>query len=149
MPPLLYQIRPIKASDAQPLRHAILRPNQPFDATRYPLDNQPESGHFGAFLGDRLVSVASVYHEPQPGEFDLGAWRLRGMATYEEERGHGIGSALVQTCLDHVRAQGGSSLWFNARTTAAGFYSRFGFEVKGAAFDIEGIGPHVVMVRAF
>ncbi len=145
MPPPPFQIHPIDAADARPLRHAILRPNQPFEATLYPLDDQPESGHFGAFCGDRLVGVASVYHEAQPGETDPRAWRLRGMATYEEERGQGFGSALMQACFGHIRAHGGGVLWFNARTTAAGFYSRFGFSIQGDVFDIEGIGPHVVM----
>ncbi len=148
MPPPSYHIRPIEAPEARPLRHAILRPNQPFEATLYPLDDQPESGHFGAFIADRLVGIASIYHEAQPGEVDAGAWRLRGMATYPAERGQGIGSALLHACLDHIRAEGGTSCWFNARTTAAGFYSRFGFEIQGAEFDIEGIGPHVVMARA-
>ena len=144
IPPPLH-IRPIEAADARPLRHAILRPSQPFEATVYPLDDQPESGHFGAFLESRLVGVASVYPEAEPGETAPHAWRLRGMATYAEQRGQGIGGALMQACLDHVRAYGGTRLWFNARTTAAGFYRRFGFMVKGNVFDIEGIGAHVVM----
>ena len=96
-------------------------------------------------MGGRLVGVASVYHEAQPGETDPQAWRLRGMAIYAEQRGQGIGSALMHACLDHVRAHGGAVLWFNARTTAAGFYSRFGFAVQGDVFAIEGLGPHVVM----
>ena len=145
MPPPSFHIRPIDAADARPLRHAILRPTQPFDATVYPLDDQPESGHFGAFWEDRLVGVASVYHEAQLGELDPRAWRLRGMATYAGQRGQGIGGALMEACLDHVRAHGGMTLWFNARTTAASFYRRFGFVVKGDVFDIEGIGAHVVM----
>ena len=89
--------------------------------------------------------MASVYHEAQPGETDPQAWRLRGMATYAEQRGQGIGGALMEACLAHVRTHGGTRLWFNARTTAAGFYRRFGFVVQGDVFDIEGIGPHVVM----
>ena len=145
MPPPPFHIRQIDAADTRPLRHAILRPNQPYEATRYPLDDQPESGHFGAFRGDRIVGVASVFHEARPGDTNPQAWRLRGMATREEERGQGIGGALMQTCVDYIRAAGGTTLWFNARTTAATFYSRFGFVVQGNVFDIEGIGPHVVM----
>ncbi len=67
------------------------------------------------------------------------------MATREDARGQGIGGALLQACLDYIRAAGGTTLWFNARTTAAGFYSRFGFVVQGDGFDLPGIGPHVVM----
>ena len=142
-----FHIRRIDAAETRPLRHAILRSNQPFAATIYPLDDQPESGHFGAFLEDRLVGVASVFHEAQPGDDAPEAWRLRGMATYEEERGQGIGSALMHACFDHIRAHGGTTLWFNARETAAAFYSRFGFVVQGDIFELEDIGPHVVMQR--
>ena len=110
-----FQIRRIDAAEARPLRHAILRPNQPFEATMYPLDDQPSSGHFGACLGDRLVGVASVFNEA------------------------------MHACLDYIRAAGSTTLWFNARTTAAAFYSRFGFVVQGDGFDLPGIGPHVVM----
>ncbi len=140
-----FQIHRIDAADTRLLRHAILRPNQPFEATVYPLDEEPASGHFGAFLGDRLVGVASVFNEARPGEINPYAWRLRGMATREQDRGQGIGGALVHACLDYLHAASGTSLWFNARTTAAGFYSRFGFVVRGKVFDIEGIGSHVVM----
>ena len=140
-----FQIRRIDAADTRPLRHAILRPNQPFEATVYPLDQEPASGHLGAFLGDELVGVASVFNEARPGDTDPCAWRLRGMATREQDRGQGIGSALLHACLDYLRTASGTTLWFNARTTAAGFYSRFGFVVQGEVFNIEGIGPHVVM----
>ena len=142
-----FQIRRIDATDTRPLRHAILRPNQPFEATVYPLDDEPASGHFGAFLGGRLVGVASVFNEDRPGDTDPRAWRLRGMATREDARGQGIGGALLQACLDYIRAAGGTTLWFNARTTTAAFYSRFGFVVQGEVFDIPGIGPHVIMER--
>ncbi len=140
-----FQIRRIDAAEARPLRHAILRPNQPFEATVYPLDDEPASDHWGAFLGDRLVGVASVFNEARPGYTNPRAWRLRGMATREQDRGQGIGGALLHACLDYIRAAGGTTLWLNARTTAAAFYSRFGFVVRGNVFDIEGIGPHVVM----
>ena len=63
-----FQIRRIDAADTRPLRHAILRPNQPFEATVYPLDDEPTSGHLGVFLGDRLVGVASVFNEAHPGD---------------------------------------------------------------------------------
>lgn len=145
MNPPSYHIRPIDAAEARPLRHAILRPNQPFEATVYPLDDQPESGHFGAFLRGQLVGVASLYREAQPGETAHRAWRLRGMATDAAQRGCGIGSALMQACLGHVRTHSGTVLWFNARATAAAFYCRFGFTIQGTVFDLEGIGPHVVM----
>ena len=105
MNPTTFQIRRIDAADTQPLRHAILRPNQPFEATVYPLDEEPASGHFGAFLGDELVGVDSVFNETRPGEINRYAWRLRGMATREQDRGQGIGGALLRLPLPPRRKQ--------------------------------------------
>ncbi|MHA1568850.1 MAG: GNAT family N-acetyltransferase, partial [Alphaproteobacteria bacterium] len=82
-----HRIRPIGAERARPLRQAVLRPDQPFDATRYDGDEAPDTAHFGCFIEDVLVGVASVYREPSPDSDDARAWRLRGMATAAEVRG--------------------------------------------------------------
>ncbi len=103
--------------------------------------------HFGAFDGDRLVGIVSLYREARPGG-PADGWRLRGMATEADVRGAGFGAALVAGCIEHVAASGGGELWCNARMGAVDFYRRFGFEVVGEEFEISGIGPHVVMVRS-
>ena len=71
--------------------------------------------------------------------------RLRGMATLEEVRGTGAGSALLRTVRTNAVLSGADALWCNARTTAAGFYLAQGFRVLGPEYDIPGIGPHVFM----
>lgn len=127
------------------LRHAVLRPNQPLDACEYPDDDHPDSGHFGVFSGDRLVAVASVYHQDRDDGKDPGAWRIRGMAAHADVRGKGYGRMLVEACVEHVRRNGGTHIWCNARTTVSGFYQHMGFEVEGDEFELPGIGPHHVM----
>lgn len=127
------------------LRHRILRPGQDPEATVYPGDADPDTVHLGAFEGDRLVGIASLYHEPRLGR--SGGWRLRGMAVEREARGRGFGVALLAASVDHVAAAGGDEVWCNAREAAVGFYRRCGFEVVGEEFDIPGIGRHVVMAR--
>ena len=102
--------------------------------------------HFGAFDGDRLVGIVSLYREARP-DGPPGGWRLRGMATEPDVRGAGFGVALVAACIEHAAAAGASELWCNARIPAVGFYRRAGFEVVSEKFEIEGIGPHVVMAR--
>ncbi|TPW08355.1 MAG: acetyltransferase, partial [bacterium] len=82
-------------------------------------------------------------HQPAPTT----DWRLRGMATLPEARGTGLGGALLEACLDHIARNGGTRLWCNARTTAAGFYVRYSFNIHGEAFDLPGIGPHYRMSR--
>ena len=137
-------IRRVTAEDIRPLRHSVLRPGQAFLETRYPGDDA--GVHFGAFDGDRLVGIASLYEEDRV-DGPAGGWRLRGMATDPEVRGVGFGAALLAACLAEVAAAGGSELWCNARMVAVGFYRKGGFEVVSDEFEVPGIGPHVVMAR--
>ena len=140
------EVRPVGADDVRPLRHSILRPGQAWEDTTYPGDHDPATVHLGAFEGERLVGIASLYREPRPGAADRAdAWRLRGMATAEDARGRGAGRALLAACVAHVAAHGGGELWCNARTPAAGFYRAAGFSMLSGEFEIPGIGPHVVM----
>lgn len=142
-----FAVRRVEAADVRPLRLEVLRPEQPAPAAVYPGDDDQTTVHVAAFDGGGIVGIASLYAEsraggPQP------AWRLRGMATSEQSRGRGVGRALLQFCIDEVVARGGGELWCNARTPAAEFYRRHGFEVVSEEFEIEGIGPHVVMSLA-
>ena len=137
-------IRRVTAEDIRPLRHAVLRPGQEFLETRYPGDDA--GVHFGAFDGDRLVGIASLYSEDRV-DGPAGGWRLRGMATDPGVRGAGFGAALLAACMDEVVGAGGTELWCNARMAAVGFYRRAGFEVVSDEFDVPGIGQHVVMTR--
>ncbi|MEM7646034.1 MAG: GNAT family N-acetyltransferase [Pseudomonadota bacterium] len=134
--------KPISAFQTHSLRQRILRPQQPIQEMVYPHDDNPDSFHIGAFLGDRIVGIASIYTESPEGEMGFGDWRLRGMAVEEEMRGRDLGKELVNACLKHVSMKKGARLWCNARTPAMGFYFKLGFEKVGKEFDIEGIGPH-------
>jgi predicted GNAT family N-acyltransferase len=139
-------VRLLSADEARPLRLLVLRPDQPPESAVYPGDDAPTSRHFGAWLDDRLVGIASLYAEPRAGGPGPG-WRVRGMATEPALRGRGVGRALLQACVDHVAAEGGGELWANARMGAVDFYARLGFEAVSDVFEIEGIGAHVVMRR--
>lgn len=141
-----YDIRPIAASDTRPLRAAILRPGSAPETLIYPGDDEADALHVGAFVGERLVGIASVSHRPPPGESDPGAWQLRGMATTQDMRGTGCGAALVHACIAHVKAHGGTRFWCNARLTAEGFYAKLGLVRCSEEFVTPDTGvPHVVM----
>jgi GNAT superfamily N-acetyltransferase len=141
------RVRPITAEETRPLRHAVLRPGQSFEQTVYSRDDHPETRHLGAFEGDRLVAIASLYREARPHRPTRAAWRLRGMATDAERQGRGFATVVLEASVAHVAAEGGGELWCNARIPALGFYQRCGFEVDGDEFEIDGIGPHVVVTR--
>lgn len=148
-PPPPVDVRRVAAGETRSLRQTVLRPSQPFEATTYPGDHDPETRHLGAFAAERLVGVASLYREERSDADRHGnEWRLRGMAIAPDVRGRGAGRALLAACVAHVAANGGGLLWCNARTQAVGFYAAAGLGVVGDEFDVPGIGPHVVMVVA-
>lgn len=144
-----FEIRAITAEDTLPLRLAILRPGLPRETAIFPGDDAPTSRHFGAYLDDRLVGVATMHYAPllDRPDFDA-AYQVRGMATADEVRGQGAGSALLTACLDEAKRTGAHWVWCNARTPAAGFYSRHGFQVQGGIFELPNAGPHYRMLRA-
>ena len=140
-------VRAISAAETRPLRRSVLRPHQTEDALVYLGDDEPTSGHFGAFLDDRLVGVASVFRQANPLRAQPAPYRLRGMATTPEVRGRGIGSLLLVAALDFAAVGGGSHMWCHARVPAVPFYQRHGFRAEGEAFEIQDIGPHLHMER--
>ncbi len=124
-------IRDISADEAQPLRAAILRPGVPFEESVYPHDYAEESIHMGAFANGKLVTVASIFHEPPPGEENPKAWRLRGMVTLPEAQRGGYGRAALLKCISRIAERGATLLWCNARTDAVDFYRKLQFETEG------------------
>jgi GNAT superfamily N-acetyltransferase len=141
-------VRRIELRTARRLRHQLLRPHQEPWEIVFDGDDEADTAHLGAFEGDTLVGIASAMREAPPWDRDAErAWRLRGMATLPEIRGHGYGGALLERCLAHAVDNGAEVAWCTARVPAAGFYRRFGFEGVGDVFDITPIGPHVLMRR--
>ena len=141
-------IRFIKAKDTHDLRHRVLRPHQTLEDMDYPNDRNPESFHLGAFKGDQLVAVGSFYKEKNDALNGWIQWRLRGMAVDEEQRSTGVGGKLLDFAREELTAKRVDVLWCHARATAANFYFKHGFEVKGDPFMVEGIGPHLLMYRS-
>lgn len=144
-----FEIRRITAGETIALRHPILRAGLARETAVFPGDEAETSIHLGAFAEDgRLVGVATLHYVPllDRPDFDS-AYQLRGMATVPEVRGQGAGRALVEACIVAAREAGAQWVWCNARTPAAGFYSRHGFKTTGGIFEIPTAGPHVRMMR--
>lgn len=141
-------IRPITAGETRPIRHAVLRQGKPFAATVWTGDEDENTVHFGAFDGNTLTGVASVYAAAPPGESGAGYFQLRGMAVLPEWRGKRLGAALTRACVAHAHGKSAQCLWCNARAHARGFYEHMGFQVSGGMFEIESIGPHFQMRHA-
>jgi GNAT superfamily N-acetyltransferase len=142
-------VRRVAVEDTLPLRQRVLRPHETLEQLRLAGDDAPETGHFAAVDGGGEVrGTASVRREAPPWAPDqVGAWRLRGMATAEGYRGRGLGGEVLAAVIEHVAGHGGGLLWCNARLPAVEFYRRAGFETRGDAWEEPMIGPHIAMAR--
>jgi len=139
-------IRAISSADTIAVRWPVLRPGFPRESAIFAGDELATPKHFGAFDGGRLVGVVSIYPMPLPERADAApAWQLRGMATLPEVRGRGFGCALLDACVAHARTAHAALLWCNARTSAAPFYAKHGWQIAGGEFDIPTVGPHFRM----
>jgi ribosomal protein S18 acetylase RimI-like enzyme len=140
-------VREIPVADTRPLRHAVLRPNEPLEDL---IAHEPDAAFaVGAFEHDQLLAIGFVSADGQlPRGHTAGAWRVRGMATAEYARGRGLGAAVLDALVRHAVDAGATRVWCNARTPARSFYERAGFRVSSDEFEIRGIGPHYVMERA-
>lgn len=140
-------IRRISAAETRQLRKQVLRPQQRPEEQVYPNDDAPDTLHAGAFQDGRLIGIATVLSEPPPDENDARAWRLRGMAVLHAAQHQGIGRALVEFCLAHIRTHGGSEVWCKGRTSVRAFYESSGFSPTGEEFDLPITGLHFVFRR--
>lgn len=121
-----------------PLRWAVLRPGRPLADARWPGDEHAQ--HWLLEEQGRTVAVLSLFPTPWP---EQGAsWQLRGMAVEPARQGQGLGRALLEAAQQAL----GAPMWCNARTGAAPFYLRGGWQPVGEVFEIHGVGPHLRMV---
>lgn len=74
--------------------------------------------------------------------------KIGRVCVLKDMRHHGLGAAIVNSCLDIARAQPGTTTAkLGAQTHAQMFYGKLGFEAIGPVYHDAGI-PHRDMVRA-
>jgi len=128
------------------LRQRVLRPHQTI--LEMAAGDHADDVAFAAFTRGLVVGTALLMPEPCPWLPDRdGSWRLRSMAVDPEQRGQGIGRAVLDEALGYVRTQHGSVVWCSARVPARAFYERAGFVADGEVYQVEHIGPHIHMWR--
>lgn len=138
-------VRQIESKDTLELRSKVLRNGRPLAECHFENDDREQTFHLGAFIDEKLVSVASFYLEKHPELPSEYHYRLRGMATAEDFRAQGLSSALLRTAFPLIKKNSVNLVWCNARSSAIGFYHKVGFELVGEEFDIPEVGPHFLM----
>jgi predicted GNAT family N-acyltransferase len=141
------EVKQIDAKDTIKLRHKVLRSNSDVSTCHYEGDDDEATFHLGAYIDDKLASIASFYLDNHPQIDETYQFRLRGMATLEKYQGQGLSSALLKTAFPLIKKNHVKTLWCNARSSSIGFYNKVGFEAVGDEFEIPDIGPHFVMIK--
>ena len=77
----MYKIEKVSPDVVRLLRHKVLCPKLPFEASCLPSDNDPDIIHFTLKKDDTILSTASFYYESLDAMPNKSAYQLRGMAT--------------------------------------------------------------------
>jgi len=108
-----------------PLRHSVLWPSKPVEFCH--VDGDTEGLHFGAFIDETLVCVASVYVTTNKA-------RLRKFATDINYQNQGIGSKMLEAIIQSLKSSHVEFFWCDARESALNFYKRFGMSACSERF---------------
>lgn len=146
----MMKVMRINPEETRALRHKVLWPHKEFlEDCVIAIDHHEDAIHLGAFDGDRIVGVCSIFRMETPKLRFRNQYRLRAMATDPEYRGAGAGRAIVEEALKLVKSAGAEVLWCDARKVALGFYSRMGFNLIDEWYEVPLIGPHKLMYFEF
>jgi GNAT superfamily N-acetyltransferase len=133
------RIRRVAVDLILPLRHAVLRAELPPSTACFPGDTASSTIHLAVLADGQPVACASYMEQPFDG---AQAYQLRGMATHPACQGKGLGRQLLEHAELLLRDDPIRLRWCNARTSAIDFYTRLGWTVVSAEFDIPTAGPH-------
>ncbi len=142
-----YFIQEITATDTYPVRHLVLRAGKSIESCHFEGDELDSTHHLGYFLDNQLIGVVSLF---EAENLLLGAgksFQIRGMAVLDSHQKQGVGEALVSKAESFCVTEKATLIWFNARTSAVGFYHKMGYEIIGSEFEIKEVGPHLLMCK--
>jgi GNAT superfamily N-acetyltransferase len=119
------------------LRRDVLYPNAEIPDMEMDVDRG--GTHFGAFAGNKLAGVISLFREGDDFQF-------RKFAVDADFQNKGIGTALLNYITEFSVEDGGLKLWCNARLNAIGFYLKNGFIQTDRLFSKNGY-DYVIMEK--
>lgn len=140
-----YFIKKITALDTYPVRHLVLRAGKPIESCHFEGDELVSTHHFGCFVADQLIGVISLFEIGNANFAEQKSFQIRGMAVIYSHQKQGVGEALVHKAESFCITEKARLIWFNARTSAVGFYKKMGYEIVGSEFEIKEVGPHFLM----
>lgn len=118
-------LRLVSPADTYDLRHQVLWPDKPAEYVR--LAEDADGYHYGAFEGELLVSVVSLFVTADGARF-------RKFATHPAYQRHGIGTQLLTHVMAEAVQHGARTISCDARQEATALYQRFGMQQQGPVF---------------
>ena len=143
----MHSIQKITATETYPVRHIVLRAGKPIESCQFDGDELVSTHHFGYYLNNQIIGVISIFEINNKQFLVQKSFQIRGMAVLPSFQKQGIGEALVKESEKFCTTQKANLIWFNARTTAVGFYQKMGYEIVGSEFEINEMGPHFLMFK--
>lgn len=141
------EIKQIKPEETYELRQNVLWPNLSIKDVKFEEDVFWNSFHLGAFYEGNLIGITSFLEEKHRYFDEENQFRMRGMATLEDYRGQQVSTKLLLQGEKILNEKNARLLWGNVRVSAVDFYKKFGLREYGKVFDVDFIGPHVLMYK--
>ena len=135
--PVVRADTPERYDDALDVRLAVFVEEQGVPESVEVDDHEDEATHFVAYDSDAPVATARLR------EYEPGVGKVERVAVRRSRRGEGWGDRVMDE-LEAAASERFDELYLHAQETAAGFYTRLGYEREGDAFEEAGI-PHVAM----
>jgi GNAT superfamily N-acetyltransferase len=142
-----YSIQEIPATTTYAVRQPVLRVGKPIESCHFDGDELASTHHFGCFVEGQLVGGISLFEAENATFTKQKSFQIRGMAVLDSYQKQSIGEALVNEAESFCVTEKATLIWFNARTSAVGFYQKMGYEIIGSEFEIKEVGPHFLMCK--
>ena len=117
------------------LRERVLRQPLGLSLSASDLRDEDQQLHFGLFAEDQHRLLACLVINPLTPSMV----KLRQMAVAPDVQGQGLGLMLVTDTEKLLRDRGVQTVELHARTSAAGFYQKLGYEPSGPVFIEVGV----------
>ncbi len=119
------EIRKIDPAETLAIRQKVLWPDKPIEFCI--LEDDPHGIHYGGFIQNRLITVASIFITGKTA-------RLRKFATIKEFQGRGYGTKIIEEIISDLIKKEIIQFWCDARLSAENFYNRFLMKRDGETF---------------
>jgi predicted GNAT family N-acyltransferase len=122
------------------LRNEVFRKPWGLDIRNEDLSSDATYEMFGAYKDDKLIATIFLTED------DDETARIKSVAIFDEYRGKGLGTYLMDYVEDIARKKGYKKVALMGRVSAEVFYHKLGYKTISEAYDYNTI-PHVDMIK--